>query len=61
MMYTLQGLLLYWYSTAMGGEKIRLRKGDVTLIARGSVWRGPVVPHGKGRGPRWRTSPTLPA
>lgn len=32
-MYTLQGLLLFWYSSAMGGEKIRIRKGDVTLIA----------------------------
>ena len=32
-LYILQGLLLYWYSSAMGGEPIRIRKVDLTLIA----------------------------
>ena len=33
MLYTMQGLLLYWYSAAMGGEPIHIRKFDLTLIA----------------------------
>ncbi len=32
-LYMLQGLLLYWYSAAMGGEPIRIRKVDLTVIA----------------------------
>jgi AraC-like DNA-binding protein len=49
-LYTLQGLLLYWYSCKMGGEPIRIRKVDISLIAYlllmpllvlGSVWLQP--------------------
>ena len=49
-LYTLQGLLLYWYSCKMGGEPIRIRKVDISLIAYlllmpllvlGSMWLQP--------------------
>jgi AraC-like DNA-binding protein len=40
-LYTLQGLLLYGYSYSMGGEAIRLRRIDLTLIAY--LWLMPLA------------------
>ncbi len=40
-LYTLQGLFLYWYSGVMGGNKVRMSRSELWLLAY--LWLVPIV------------------